>query len=90
MSEPKTCLQIWQEHQQAWDKLREDFRIAMIEARAREFPIGTKVTFSHGLKQIKGTVFKHPEYEWQTDKIVVKNDKSGAEWEKEVKDLRHA
>jgi hypothetical protein len=85
----KTCLQIWQEYQQASDKLCEDFRIAMIEARAQEFPIGTKVTFSHGLKRIKGTVFKHPEYERQTDKVIVKNGKSGAEWEKAVQELRH-
>lgn len=84
----KSCLEIWREHNRAWSKLYDDYQADMTEARAREFPIGAKVKWpANGSCRVSGTVVGHPRF--SPDRVTVKNSKSGASYDKEIKELEH-
>lgn len=82
----KTCKELYQDREQAWHTAWTTYNAEIGPAVKREFPIGSKVRFSHGLKKIKGVVTKHgPDY--SPDKVIVRNTKTGTEWEKEAREL---
>ena len=85
---PTLCLQLWREHYEARRVLDSVHEIKMRAARDKEFPVGTKVKFRFGENWIEATVVKLPEFEWQYDKVVIRNDKSKKDREVEVQDLR--
>jgi hypothetical protein len=83
----KTCKDIKREREQAWASLEAKYQSDIFEAREREFPIGTRVSFEHGHGIIEGVVTVHGVYDWNGDKVMVKNVKSGKEHEKGVWEL---
>jgi hypothetical protein len=68
-------------------ELQNEFDQHIAKLRADEFPIGTKVLVHHGANKFPGTVVKHYEYIWAMGRVIVKNDKTGTEWEKEIWEL---
>lgn len=52
----KTCKEIKAEHTAAWDAVYDRYRTDMAAAKAREFPVGTRVKFQHGLNWIEAEV----------------------------------
>jgi hypothetical protein len=90
-----TCKEIKAE----WDRAEEDLRVhfskLMVEARAREFPPGTKVIFPHGLKKIHGVVeepvgdryYARSVDWWNCGRVYIRNPKTNTNWEKEACEL---
>lgn len=83
----KTCKDIKREREQAWHAMEDKYHTDIFEAREREFPIGTKVSFEHGHGVIEAVVTQHGVYNFNTDKVTVKNVKSGKTHEKAVWEL---
>ncbi len=78
-----TCKQIKAKRDEEWDKLESQYHRDIQAAREREFPLGCKVRFFHGLKSIIGTIVLHGINE-DADKVSVRNDQSGKLHDKHV------
>jgi hypothetical protein len=88
MNTPKTCKQLWRDRENAWHSLWNRYHAEIGEARAREFPVGTKVKFSHGNKEVNGVVMELSSV--FPDKIKVRNVNTGTVWDLEVQCLELA
>ena len=79
----KTCKKIRDDYVKAYEALSLKYEAAMFEAVRREFPVGTRVRFPHGLAYIEGVV-----KDWgsrvEADMVFIVNPKSGACWRKEA------
>lgn len=86
-ADPKTCREIKADWHAAMDEASAVYDAAILRARAIEFPVGTKVKFQHGMKWIRGVVHKLGEWDFNRDAAVVRNTKTGSDWEKKVWEL---
>lgn len=56
--------------------MTETYLADMAQIRNEVFPVGTKVKFPIGAKQVAGVVREHPQFEWQRDRVIVVNPDS--------------
>jgi hypothetical protein len=81
----KTCKEIEREFSEAYHVLYERRRVEMLAAKVREFPIGTEVTWRHGLLTVKGKVTRVPDY--LDDAVCVKRHGAKNEQQKAAQHL---
>lgn len=81
----KSCLQIWREREMMWTQVHDNYNREIQKARAREFPIGTRVQFQHGVKWLDGVVQEHSSI--IEDQISIKRS-NGTVWRKEVHEVK--
>jgi len=78
----KTCKDIKREQDETWDAAWKKFHVEIGPATRREFPLGAKVFFLHGLKKLEGVVVGHGEFDHNAEKVKIKNPKTGTIWDK--------
>ena len=81
----KSCKEIYLARVQAWHEVYDRYNAEIKLAREREFPVGTRVKFQHGTREVQAVVTEL--CHWSEDKVKLKNVKTGTTWEKEVHHL---
>lgn len=71
---PETCKQVFAEFRQRFHELFDEERRRTKAAMLREFPIGSAVTWRHGLLTVKGRVVHISD--WSYDTIEVRRDRT--------------
>lgn len=64
-------------HREEYRKQSDAHDAEMKVAVRTEFPIGARVKYKHGQNFISAVVDGYPEFSWVSDKVIVKNLKSG-------------
>lgn len=84
-----SVLKLRQKQREEWRKQTDRHMREMKRAVRKEFPLGATVSYKHGQNRIKGVVYEYPQYDWDTDKVIVLNVKSGSKKEIEAFLLDH-